>query len=152
MLTFALMLGGAAAQADTATENEVKQTIMDSNAYVKKNLKGMPDDYSKDGATEFWSSGGLMQAIGPNERPGEFDSYNIDVKHIQVTTIVPGKVAVAHYYSEGSMKPKGSAAVGNYRTRVTQVFVKEGKGWKVRSSHWSAMTGGAGTSQTALDD
>lgn len=146
------MFGSAVAQADEATEKEVKQTIIDSNNYTKKNLKGMTNDYSKDGAVEFWSSGGFMQMIGPNERPGEFDFYNLEVKHIHVTTIVPGKVAVAHYYSEGSMKPKGSAAVGNYRTRATQVFVKEGKSWKVRSSHWSAIAGGSGTSQTALDE
>ena len=93
-----------------------------------------------------------MQKISPDGRPGEFESFNIDVKHIHVTTLVPGKAAVAHYYSEGSMQPKGSPAVSHYLTRATQVFVKEDGKWKVRASHWSPVAGGAGTSQTALEE
>jgi hypothetical protein len=42
--------------------------------------------------------------------------------------------------------------VGHYLTRVTQVFVKEDGMWKVRSSHWSAVTGGAGTTQTSQEN
>lgn len=146
----ALLTLGAVAHADT--ESEVRDAIMASNAYVKKNLKGADDDYSSEGAIEFWSSGGLMQTIEGDGRPGEFDSFDIEVKHIHVTELVPGRVAMAHYYSEGSMKPKGFPAVTNYRTRVSQVFVKEGGSWKVRASHWSPIQGGAGTSQTALTE
>jgi len=133
-----------------ATEQEVKQAIIDDNEYVKKHLKGPADSYSNKGAMEFWSSGGLMQKIDPSGRPGEWEFFNIDVKHIHVTILVPGKVAMAHYYSEGSMNPKGSAVVNNYRTRVSQVFTKEAGKWKVRSSHWSPISSGAGTSQTVL--
>jgi hypothetical protein len=149
VLVGVLAFAGTLAQADTATEQEVKKTIIDSNDYTKKNLKAPAGDYSKEGAIEFWSSGGMMQEIDANGRPDEFESVNIDVKHIRVTTLVPGKVAMAHYYSEGSMKPKGSAAVSNYRTRVSQVYVKEDGKWKVRASHWSPIAGGSGTSQTA---
>jgi hypothetical protein len=42
-----------------------------------------------------------------------------------------------------------AAAVSHYLTRVTQVLVKEAGKWKIRSSHWSAITGGSGTSQAA---
>ena len=72
-------------------------------------------------------------------------------KHIEVIVLVPGKAAVAMYYSEGSMKPKGAAAVSHYMTRVTQAFVKEDNKWKVRASHWSPIQGGSGTSQTSVD-
>jgi hypothetical protein len=48
------------------------------------------------------------------------------------------------------MQPKGLPAVPNYRTRVTQIFVKEDSGWKVRSAHWSPLMGGAGTSRTIV--
>jgi len=65
---------------------------------------------------------------------------------------VPGEVAVAQYYSEGGLAPVGSADVSNYRTRATQVFVKEGGKWKVRAAHWSPIQGGAGISQTSVDD
>ena len=62
-----------------------------------------------------------------------------------------GEAAVAMYYSEGGMQPKGGKAIGHYMTRVLQVFVKEDGGWKVRAAHWSPVAAGAGTNQTALD-
>ena len=147
-----LLLAGTAAVADEKTEREVRQTILDSNEYTKENNRGSRDDYSKDGAVEFWSSGGVMHKVGPDDAAGDFDEYNIDVYHIKVTTLVPGQAAVAHYYSQGSMKPKGAPRVPNYFTRVSQVFVKEDGAWKVRSSHWSAVLGGSGTTQTALNE
>ena len=71
--------------------------------------------------------------------------------HVLVVILVPKKAAVAMYYSEGSMKPKNAPAVSHYLTRVTQVYVKEGGTWKIRASHWSPVSGGSGTSQTALN-
>jgi len=152
LLAATLALASAAAVADPATEKEVTQLILDGNAYVTKHLKGEDDDYSKHGALEFWSSGGLLNEIGPGGRPGKFDSFDMEVKHIRVLTLVPGQAAVAHFYSEGSMKPEGFPAVTHYLTRVTQVYVKEDGKWKIRSSHWSPITGGTGTSQTALKE
>ncbi len=147
-----LMVFGTTALADEQTEREVLQTILDSNAYTKASNKGRADDYSKEGAIEFWSSGGLMQEISADDADGEFDDYNIDVHHIEVLTLVPGQAAVAHFYSQGTMKPKGAPTVPNYFTRATQVFVKEDGAWKIRSSHWSAVLGGSGTSQTILQE
>lgn len=144
----ALCSGYAAAQSDT--EKEVAQAIMDSNAYTNQNRGGRADDYSSKGALEFWSSGGLLQEIPAGGRPDEFDSVSITPKNIRVITLVEGQAAVAHYYAEGSLKPKGSPAVGHYLTRVTQVFVKEGGKWKLRSSHWSPIVGGSGTTQTTI--
>ena len=57
--------------------------------------------------------------------------------------------AVAHFYAEGSMKPKGYPATSNYLVRVTSVYVKENGAWKLRSDHYSAVLGGGGTTQTA---
>jgi len=78
----------------------------------------------------------------------EFEFVNVTVKHIRVIPIIEGQVAVAHYYSEGAMQPKGFAGVSHYMTRVSQVYVKEGGKWVIRSSHWSPVTAGSGTSQT----
>lgn len=150
-LTSMLLFAGAYAHADEATEREVIKTIMDGNAYAKKNLKDQEDAVSKDGSLEFWSSGGLLQEVSAGSEPDEYLSINVNAKHIHVITLVPGKVAVAQFYSEGSMAPKSSAAVSNYRTRATQVFVKEDGKWKVRAAHWSPITSGAGTSQTAVN-
>ena len=128
-------------------EDIIKQ-IMASNDYVNKNKTNM-SEYSKDGALEFWSSGGLLHEVGSDGRSDEYESFNMSIKHVEVLILVPKKAAVAMYYSEGSMTPKGSKPVGHYMTRVTQAFVKENGEWRIRASHWSPIMGGAGTSQTA---
>ena len=130
-------------------EDIIKQ-IMASNNYVNKNKTNM-SEYSKDGALEFWSSGGLLHEVGPDGRSDEYESFNMNIKHVEVLILVPKKAAVAMYYSEGSLTPKGSKPVGNYMTRVTQAFVKENGEWRIRASHWAPIMGGAGTSQTATN-
>ena len=117
--------------------------------YLK--LKKYENDYSKDGALEFWSSGGLMQTIDPSGRPEAYDYVNINPKHIEVIILAKGKAAVAMYYSEGNMKPKNSSEVSHYLTRVSQTFDKEDGEWKPRTSHWSPVMGGSGTSQTGKE-
>jgi hypothetical protein len=136
------------AYAESETEKEVKQTILEANEYTKKNLTGTADDYSQHGALEFWSSGGLLQEIAPGGRQEPFEDFSLEVKHLKVIVLVEGQAAVAHYYSEGSLKPKGAPAVNHYLTRVSQVLVKEDGKWKIRSSHWSPVGGGSGTTQT----
>ncbi len=132
------------------TEREVKQTILDSFEYANRNLITRPDIYSKYGALEFWSSGGLVQEVEPGGgRLERYEILNLKAKHIHVITLVEGQAAVAYYYSEGSLQPQGYPAVTHYLTRVSQVFVEEGGRWKIRSSHWSPVAGGSGTSQTA---
>lgn len=151
ILSGIMLFTGAYAHADEATENAVKKAIIDGNEYVKENLKDQEDTVAADGSLEFWSSGGFLQQVSADDEPTEYESINIDAKHIHVITLVPGKIAVAQFYSEGSMAPEGSAAVSNYRTRATQVMVKEDGKWKVRAAHWSPIAGGSGTTQTAVD-
>ena len=129
---------------------EIKKQIMDNNEYSNKNNRSI-NEYSKNGALEYWSSGGLIQEIDPDGRPEEYDYFNIKVKHIEVVVLVPKKAAVAMYYSEGSMKPKNSPAVNHYLTRITQAYVNENGKWKIRASHWSPIQGGSGTSQTSTE-
>ena len=130
-------------------EDLIKQ-IMASNDYVNKTKTNM-SEYSKEGALEFWSSGGLLHEVGPDGRSDEYESFNMSIKHVEVLILVPKKAAVAMYYSEGSMTPKGSKPVSHYMTRVTQAFVKENGEWRIRASHWSPIMGGTGTSQTATN-
>jgi len=85
LLTFAAV----SAQADGATEQEIKQVIIDGNAYTKQNLKGQENTVSAEGSLEFWSSGGLLHKISADLAPQEFESFDIDVKHIHVITLVP---------------------------------------------------------------
>ena len=129
---------------------EIKKTIEDDFAYLNKN-KRSKNEYSKNGALEFWSSGGLLHKIDASGRPETYEEVNLSPKHIEVLVLAPGKAAAAFYYSEGRLKPKGSAGVDHYLTRVSQTFVKEGGKWKTRSSHWSPVKGGSGTSQTGKE-
>tara|TARA_B110000914_G_C15149476_1_gene303218 strand:+ start:94 stop:555 length:462 start_codon:yes stop_codon:yes gene_type:complete len=129
---------------------DVKKHIEDGFEYLNKMKKNL-NDYSKDGALEFWSSGGLLQKISSSGRPESYDDVNLTPKHIEVVILAPEKAAVALYYSEGYLKPKGSKAVDHYLTRVSQAFVKENGEWRTRTSHWSPVKGGYGTSQTGKE-
>ncbi len=132
------------------TAKEVERTILENFESSNKSLTSHPEDYSREGALEFWSNAGMLDIVGPDGgRPSRYEIRSLNAKHIKVLTLVEGHAAVAHYYSEGSLQPEGYSAVSHYLTRVTQVFVKEDGEWKVRSSHWSPLEGGAGTSQAA---
>ena len=135
--------------AETEVEKEVKQLILDDNAYALKNLKDKAKMISKKGSLEFWSSGGLLQSLQQNAKVREFDTYNLHPKHIKVIE-VSAKTAIALYYIEGNYQQKESGNNANYLTRVMQVFVKEEGGWKIRAAHWSPLTGGKGTIETAV--
>ena len=54
------------------------------------------------------------------------------------------------YYAEGVVAD-GKGGMKPYRTRVTGVWVKEGKNWVVKTSHFSSAAYG-GTHQTVLSD
>ncbi len=147
LIVLTMLFAGGVVMADTASE--IRQLIIDENADVRKTLKARGDMVSKDGSLEFWSSGGLVHSVTSSMKPDEYEMFTIRPKHIEVITLAEGKSAVAMYYSEGAMKPKGSPAVSHYMTRVTEVYVKEAGGWKLRAAHWSPIQGGGGTSQTA---
>ena len=134
--------------ADTATE--VRQVILDDLAHMNQELNQDPMRLSKDGSKEFFSSGGLLNHLDRTSGGNTFEMFEGSIKHIEVVVLVEGQAAVAHFYQEAMMKPTGLPAVPNYRTRVTQIFVKEEGGWKIRAAHWSPLMGGAGTSQTVI--
>jgi hypothetical protein len=135
--------------AETEVEKEVKQHILDNNAYALKNLKDKAKTISKEGSLEFWSSGGLLHSIQQNSKVREFDAYNLHQKHIKVIEI-NATTAVALYYVEGDYQEKESENNANYLTRAMLVYVKEEGGWKIRAAHWSPLTGGKGTTETAV--
>jgi len=134
--------------ADTATE--VRQVILDDLAHANQELNQDPMRLSKDGSKEFFSSGGLLNHLDRTSGGNTFEMFEGSIKHIEVVVLVEGQAAVAHFYQEAMMKPTGLPVVPNYRTRVTQIFVKEEGGWKIRAAHWSPLMGGAGTSQTVI--
>ena len=134
--------------ADTTTE--VRQAVLDHLAHMNQELNQDPMRLSKDGSKEFFSSGGLLNHLDRTSGGNTFEMFEGSIKHIEVVVLVEGQAAVAHFYQEAMMQPTGLPAVPNYRTRVTQIFVKEEGGWKIRAAHWSPLMGGAGTSQTVI--
>ena len=150
ILLIAICLSGAVTtKAETKVEREVKQLILGDNAYALKNLKDKAKTISEKGSLEFWSSGGLLQSLQQNAKVREFDTYNLHPKHIKVIE-VSAKTAIALYYIEGNYQQKESENNPKYLTRVMQVYVKEEGGWKIRAAHWSPLTGGKGTTETAI--
>ena len=135
--------------ADTTTE--VRQAVLDPLAHMNQELNQDPMRLSKDGSKEFFSSGGLLNHLDRTSGGNTFEMFQGSIKHIEVVVLVEGQAAVAHFYQEAMMQPTGLPAVPNYRTRVTQIFVKEEGDWKIRAAHWSPLMGGAGTSQTVIN-
>ena len=147
-LALTLCVLSSTVMADTATE--VRQVILDDLAHANQELNQDPMRLSKDGSKEFFSSGGLLNHLDRTSGGNTFEMFEGSIKHIEVVVLIEGQAAVAHFYQEAMMKPTGLPAVPNYRTRVTQIFVKEEDGWKIRAAHWSPLMGGAGTSQTVI--
>jgi hypothetical protein len=147
-LTLTLSALSSTVMADTASE--VRQVVLDQIAHMNQELNQDPMRLSKDGSKEFFSSGGLLTYLDRTSGGNTFEMFEGSIKHIEVVVLVEGQAAVAHFYQEAMMQPTGLPAVPNYRTRVTQVFVKEEGDWKIRAAHWSPLMGGAGTSQTVI--
>ena len=149
VLVLSLSVLSSTVIADTATE--VRQAVLDHLAHMNQELNQDPMRLSKDGSKEFFSSGGLLNHLDRTSGGNTFEMFQGSIKHIEVVVLVEGQAAVAHFYQEAMMQPTGLPAVPIYRTRVTQIFVKEEGDWKIRAAHWSPLMGGAGTSQTVIN-
>ena len=147
----ALTLGVLSSTVIADTTTEVRQAVLDHLAHMNQELNQDPMRLSKDGSKEFFSSGGLLNHLDRTSGGNTFEMFQGSIKHIEVVVLVEGQAAVAHFYQEAMMQPTGLPAVPNYRTRVTQIFVKEEGDWKIRAAHWSPLMGGAGTSQTVIN-
>jgi hypothetical protein len=146
-LAVALILATASvAHADGEVEAEVRAAVVASYASIAADLVDTRDGISAEGALQFWSSGGLMLRSSPEDLPIEYESFSVEPKHIEVI-VLSDAAAVAMYYAEGSMQPKGRDPVPRYLTRVMEVFVKEDGVWRERAGHWSPLQGGDGTSR-----
>jgi hypothetical protein len=127
-------------------EEEVRAAVHASYSSTEVDLVDTRDSISRQGALQFWSSGGLMLLSTPDDPPIEYEMFSIEPKHIEVIRL-SDDAAVALYYAEGSMQPKGRAVVPRYLTRVMEVYVREDGVWKARAGHWSPLQGGGGTSR-----
>jgi len=140
----------ASAVGQDTVQDAVRQSIMDSYAYGRDNLKDAPGGYSMHGSAEFWSSGGLLQWVPADAPALSYESNSLTPKHITVIPLADG-VALVHMYVEGSYHTVGAAPLPNYLTRGTLVVVLENGEWVTRAAHWSPIRGGTGTNQTAIN-
>ena len=71
------------------------------------------------------------------------NEFNFTPRYIEVDVLEKGKVAVAYYYLVGSYTISG-VQKNDYRTRVSQIFVKEKGNWKVKAGHYTPLHSGSG--------
>ena len=133
--------------AQTATEDiqEITEMIIQQQEQTNKTQIDARN-FSAQGNYSFNSTGGLLN-YNPNPSAQKYDGMNLQAKHIRVVSLVAGKAAVALFYNEGSIKPKGYVAVDHYLTRISETYVKEKGKWVLVTGHYSPITGGNGTSQ-----
>lgn len=136
--------------ASANVQEEIVKQIHARTEYTRQHLETMPGIISSEGALEFWSSGGLLQRVRSDTATVEYDYYLVTPKHIEVIELATN-IGVALYYVEGSLKAKGGKAVPKFLVRALEVYVRENGNWKVRSSHWSPIQGGAGVTETSTD-
>ena len=128
---------------ESAIAEAVKQLILKRNAYVTENLKDMPGLISSKGALEFWSSGGFLKRVPAQPPIAQYDFFNITLHYVEVIELSETS-AVALYYAEGSLKVKDGPAIPRFMARATEIYVKEGENWLIRSTHWSTVSNGQG--------
>lgn len=68
-------------------------------------------------------------------------SSEVEVRYPEAFLLAP-TVVLARYYLEGPIEFANGTRQPNYRTRVTHVWVKEGKDWRTRSWHFSPLHNG----------
>ncbi len=146
-----LLILPVAVLAETENESvarEVEAAIRANLAHMRENLESDRGSLSSAGSDDFWSNGGPMRWTDPSAAPDEFEVFELQASDVKVIPLADG-AAVALYYAQGALKPKGRPLVEDYHTRVMGVYVQEDGRWKQRAIHYSPVTGAAGTSHAA---
>ena len=71
------------------------------------------------------------------------DKYNFKPRYIEIDILEKDRVAIAYYYLVGSYTIS-DVKKSDYRTRVSQIFVKEAGAWKVKAGHYTPLHSGSG--------
>ena len=118
------------------------------SAQNEKNWQGVVSTLHSGGTMNGDSNGSFwyrldatVQAVTRNQVAS--NQFDFTPRYIEVDILEDGKYAVAYYYLVGSYTING-VAKNDYRTRVCQVLVKEGKNWKVKSGDFTPLHSGSG--------
>ena len=82
-----------------------------------------------------------VDAVTADQSPS--DKFNFTPRYIEVEVLEKSKVAVAYYYLVGTYTI-GGVEKNDYRTRVSQIIVKEKGSWKVKSGNFTPLHSGSG--------
>ena len=114
----------------------------------EKNWKGFVSALHSGGTMNGDSNGSFwylrdatVAAVTEGQSPD--NEWNVAPRYIEVDVLEKGKVAVAYYYLVGSYTING-VQKNDYRTRVSQIFVKEKGNWKVKAGHYTPLYSGSG--------
>jgi len=118
------------------------------SAQNEKNWQGVVSTLHSGGTMNGDSNGSFwyvrestVAALTEGQSPD--NEFNFTPRYIEVDVLEKGKVAVAYYYLVGSYTING-VQKNDYRTRVSQIFVKEKGSWKVKAGHYTPLHSGSG--------
>jgi len=123
---------------------EMSRAIEDRIEYVFRYWRNKHRGLAGTNGLHVFNSNGGMLAHNSPVQVVEFPVSTVQPRDVHVVPLVDGEAAVAFYYAEGSLQVKGGALVPNYRTRVSQTFVKEFGRWHCKTEHWSKLAGAQG--------
>tara|TARA_B100001105_G_scaffold178129_1_gene143638 strand:- start:405 stop:863 length:459 start_codon:yes stop_codon:yes gene_type:complete len=117
------------------TQNEKNWQGFVSTLYSGGTMNG-------DSNGSFWyRQDATVKAVTKNQIAS--NRFDFTPRYIEVDILEEGKYAVAYYYLVGSYTINGLTKP-DYRTRVCQVLVKEGKNWKIKSGDFTPLHSGSG--------
>ncbi|MGC6488744.1 MAG: hypothetical protein ACON4Z_13950 [Planctomycetota bacterium] len=124
--------------------SEMSRAIEDRIDYVFRYWRSKQRGLAGANGLHVFNSNGGMLAHSSPVQVVEFPVSTVQPRDVHVVPLVDGEAAVAIFYAEGSLQVKGGPLVPNYRTRVTQTFVKEFGRWHCKTEHWSKLAGAEG--------
>ena len=126
--------------ADVVNKHWQYQNVKDWGKYVgTMHSKGTMDG---DSNGSFWyRREATVASVTEGQSPE--NEFNFTPRYNEVDILEKGKVAVAYYYLVGSYNIN-SVQKNDYRTRVSQIFVKEKGNWKVKAGHFTPLHSGSG--------
>lgn len=135
-----IIYSARAALPDTEMSRALERRIDYVFRFWREKHRGLA---GSNGTHVFNSNGGMLAHNSPVQAV-EFPVSTVQPRDVHIVPLVEGQAAVAFFYAEGSLQVKGGPLVSNYRTRVSQTFVKEFGRWHCKTEHWSKLQGAEG--------
>ena len=148
-ITSMIFLGGFVGPVTATNKKEIETITEKITEFVAGMSRGEVDTSSvADEPIIAYSSGGMWEYLNREEFIASMtEGPRLVAKgyHINVRLLGEAKdVAYASYYLSGNITQDDKVVVVDYRTRISQVFHKEGKNWVIVATHASPFFGGSG--------